>query len=72
MGGWVGGWVGYGKVEEDEAVRTRYCELGVCLGGEEEEEKKRRFIHSSRWVSGWVGLPHKRCWGHRKGRGGSG
>ena len=28
--GWVGGWVGigYGKIEEEEAVRMRYCELG--------------------------------------------
>ena len=25
---WVGGWVGYGKVEENEAVRMRCCGLG--------------------------------------------
>ena len=24
---WRGGWVGYGKVEEDEAVGMRYCGL---------------------------------------------
>ena len=36
VGGWVGfvftlvsGWVGDGKIEEDEAVRMSYCELGV-------------------------------------------
>ena len=30
MGGWVGEWVGYGKVEENEAVEMRCCGL---LGG---------------------------------------
>ena len=52
MGGWVGGWVGDRKVEEDEAVRMNYCELGVgwvggmsCLSHEQED----------RWVGGWVG-----------------
>ena len=29
--GWVGGWVGW--VEENEAVRMSYCELGIWVGG---------------------------------------
>ena len=32
------GWVGDGKVEEIEAVRMSYCELGCGVGG---------------WVGGW-------------------
>ena len=35
VGGWVGEWVGW--VEEKEAVRMSYCELGVgWVGGEGE------------------------------------
>ena len=37
--GWVGGWVGDRKVEENEAVRMSYWELGVWVGE----------------VGGWVG-----------------
>ena len=39
--GWVGGCVGYGKVEEKEAVRMSYCGLGLggWVGG---------------WVGEWV------------------
>ena len=33
MGGWVGGWVGDGKVEENEAVGVR-CVAGGWVGGE--------------------------------------
>ena len=33
--------MGDGKKEEDEAIRMRYCELGVWMG--------------RRWVGGWVG-----------------
>ena len=36
MGGWVGGWR---KMEEDEAVRMRYCMYGVWVGG----GRRRRF-----------------------------
>ena len=57
VGGWVGfvftlvsGWVGDGKIEEDEAVRMSYCELGV--GGWVGEVG-----WVGRWVDGWVGLP---------------
>ena len=34
-GGWAGGWVGYGKVEENEAVRMRCWTLwgGGWVGG---------------------------------------
>ena len=35
VGGWVGGlgWLVDRKMEEKKAVRTRYCELGIWLGG---------------------------------------
>ena len=44
----MGGWVGDRKVEEDEAVRMSYCEIGVggWVDGWEEV---------GGWVGGWVG-----------------
>ena len=41
LGGWVGWWVGDGKVEEKEALRMSYCKQGVggWVGG---------------WVGEWV------------------
>ena len=39
----MGGWVVDRKMEEDKAVRMRYCELGILewVGG---------------WVGGWMGF----------------
>ena len=29
VGGWVGWWLAYRKVEENEAIRMSYCKLGM-------------------------------------------
>ena len=41
----MGGWVGYGKIEENEAVRMSYCKLWV--GGWVEEDKA---VRMSYWI----------------------
>ena len=43
-------WVGVGKIDEDEAVRMRYCKLGVRWVGGWVCWVGRR----NRWVGGWV------------------
>ena len=64
MGRWVGGWLSelciHRKRKENEAVRTRYCELGVFgwvggwVGGEYGPFDIAA-IPIGRWVGGWVG-----------------
>ena len=65
MGGWVGGWVVCGWfewIEENEAVRMSYCELGLggWVGGWVgerwslmREERARDQELKERWVGGW-------------------
>ena len=54
VGGWVGGWVGR-WVEEDEAVRMRYCMYGVLLGLRKTRSSKRTLWWVGGWVGGWEG-----------------
>ena len=56
MGGWVGGWVGDRKIEEEQAVRMSCC-LSEGLGGVEE---KKKVVWVSGWMGGWGGWRRKR------------
>ena len=73
----VGGWVGYGKVEEEEAVGMRYWELGVLGGWKRERERDILCPEASKlaeffpikerrevggWVGGWVGERYMGGW----------
>ena len=59
-GGWVGGWVRREReeqfewVEENEAVRMRYCRLGVSgwVGGRRRRRRTLRPLQATTWEAG--------------------